>query len=81
MRVIECSSFYNENELLDIKTNEGKGWVDEFRISESSHTFKYQYKGYELKSSEKKSPIRKLMGLRLLWKIILDWHAVTRFSK
>jgi hypothetical protein len=65
MRVIECCPFYNENDLLEIKVNEGKSWIDEFRISESSHTFKYKEKGYNLSTSSDKVVHLKIDGHNL----------------
>lgn len=38
--------------LLDLKVKEGSTWIDEFNITESDLTFKYDYKGYNLDCSQ-----------------------------
>lgn len=48
MTVYECSPFYNEFDLLNLKVSECKDWVDVFSVSESDYTFKYKHKGYLL---------------------------------
>lgn len=62
MRIIECCPYYNEQQMLELKVDEGSSWIDEFRIAEASHTFKFKEKGFNLQTNSHKVTHLKLDG-------------------
>jgi hypothetical protein len=46
MTAFECSPFYNENLIAEIKINEDKKWIDQLHITEANKSFKYRDKKY-----------------------------------
>lgn len=49
MKVYECSPYYNEELIAQIKIKEAANWIDEFHVTESNKTFTYKDKDYNFK--------------------------------
>ena len=62
MKIDECSLYYNEDDIVRLKVDEGKKWVDFFCFSESDYTFKYGYKGYNFSQLDSNIIYKKLDG-------------------
>lgn len=46
MKIVECSPFYNENIIAQIKIKEASKWIDELHVTESDKSFTFKNKPY-----------------------------------
>lgn len=52
MKIYSCTTYFNEDDIFDIKYNSEKDWVDEIHIAEADYTFRKRYKGFNFRLPE-----------------------------
>jgi len=68
MKIFEISNYLNEQLLLDIKAENNQEYVDEFHITESNSTYRYNKKEFNLKVNFNHIFYHRLDGVKLFYK-------------
>ena len=68
MRVFDCTMFFDEHLIADVRLQENARWVDETHITEADRTFRNERKDYRFNSLQDRQVVYHRQAAALLFR-------------